>query len=211
MERQPVSPKRKYEQRLRAEKQAETRRKIVEATVMFHQTVGPSRTRVVDICRKAGVQRATFYRIFPDELSLFKECRAFVAEESPLPDPNTCAHMEDPVRRLRSGLASAYEYYRKHEQAMAVIIRDSEIMPAGGAFFQYQDQLRHVMAAAWKAQGKRKARILAACGHAADFQAWRSLARKQGLDDRDVIDAMVTLVVAAAAGPSARTGFRLPR
>jgi hypothetical protein len=54
------------------------------------------------------------------------------------------------------------------------------------------------MTAAWKARGKRKARILAACGHAADFQAWRSLARKQGLDDREVIDAMVTLVVAAA-------------
>jgi len=198
MERRPVSPKRKYEQRLRAEKQAETRRRIVEATVMFHQTVGPSRTRVVDICRKAGVQRATFYRIFPDELSLFKECRAFVAGESPLPDPNACGSIEDPIRRLQSGLAAAYEYYGKHEQAMAVIIRDSEIMPAGGAFFQYQDQLRDVMAAAWKARGKRKARILAACGHAADFQAWRSLARKQGLDDRDVIEAMATLVAAAA-------------
>jgi AcrR family transcriptional regulator len=198
MERQPVSRKRKYEQRLRAEKQAETRRRIIEATVMFHQTVGPARTKVVDICRKAGVQRATFYRIFPDELSLFKECKAFAAEESPLPDPNDCAAIADPVRRLRSALAAAYDYYRQHEQAMAVIIRDSEIMPSGGLYFRFQDQLRDATAAAWKARGKRKARILAACGHAADFQAWRSLARKQGLEDREVIDSMVTLVLAAA-------------
>jgi AcrR family transcriptional regulator len=198
MEEQPVSRKRKYEQRLRAEKQAETRRRIIEATVMFHQTVGPARTKVVDICRKAGVQRATFYRIFPDELSLFKECRAFVANESPLPNPNDCTDIADPVRRLRSALAAAYDYYRNHEHAMAVIIRDSEIMPSGGAFFQYQDELRDVMTAAWKARGRRKARILAACGHAADFQAWRSLAKKQGLEDRDVIDSMVTLVLAAA-------------
>jgi hypothetical protein len=63
---------------------------------------------------------------------------------------------------------------------MAAIIRDSEVMPAGGAFFQFADRLRDVTGAGWKAKGKRQARILAACGHAADFQAWRSLARKQG-------------------------------
>jgi hypothetical protein len=67
---------------------------------------------------------------------------------------------------------------------------------------QRQDQLRDVMAAGWKARGRRKARVLAACGHAADFQAWRSLARKQGLDDSDVIDSMVALIGAAAG----RTG-----
>ena len=147
---------------------------------------------------EAGVQRATFYRIFPDDLSPFKECRAFAAGESPLPNPKACASVADPIRRMRFGLASAYAWYREHEQWMAVIIRDSEIMPVGGGFFQFQDQLRDVMAAAWKARGRRKVRILAACGHAADFQAWRSLARKQELNDREVIDSMVTLVSAAA-------------
>lgn len=165
---------------------------------MFHSTVGPSRTRVADIARKAGIQRATFYRHFPDELSLYKECRAFAANDRPLPDLTACAAITDPVRRLRSGLATAYAYYREHEQAMAAIIRDSEVMPAGALFFQFADQLRDLTAAAWKARGKRHAQILAACGHAADFQAWRSLARKQGLSDRQVIEAMVALVTAAA-------------
>jgi AcrR family transcriptional regulator len=198
MDEQPVARKRKYEQRRRAEKQAETRRRIVEATVMFHTTVGPSRTKVTDICREAGVQRATFYRHFPDELSLFKECRAFALGENPLPDLNACAAVADPVRRLRAGLAAAYAYYRQNEQAMATIVRESETRPAGGPMFQFQDQLRDVLAAAWRARGKRHARILAACGHAADFQAWRSLARKQGLSDREVIEAMVALISAVA-------------
>ena len=80
MNKQGVPRKRKYELKRRAEKQADTRRRIVEATVMLHSTVGPSRTRVTDIARKAGIQRATFYRHFPDELSLYKECRAFAAK-----------------------------------------------------------------------------------------------------------------------------------
>jgi AcrR family transcriptional regulator len=198
MAKQPVSRKRKYELRKRADKQAETRRRIVEATVTFHSTIGPARTTVADICRKAGIQRATFYRHFPDELSLFKECRAFVENERPLPDPNACAAIDDPIRRVRSGLATAYRYYRERERPMAAIIRDSDVMPAGGAFFQFADRLRDVMAAGWKAKGKRHDRILAACGHAADFQAWRSLARKQGLPDSEVIEAMVVLITAAA-------------
>ena len=199
MKKQPVARKRKYELRKRADKQAETRRRIVEATVMFHSTIGPARTTVVDICREAGIQRTTFYRHFPDELSLFKECKALLGHERPLPDPDGCAAIADPIGRLRSGLTSAYAYYRHNEQPMAAIIRDSEVMPAGGTFFQFADRLRDVMAAAWTAKGKRQARILAACGHAADFQAWRSMARKQGLSDADVIDAMVALVRAAAA------------
>ncbi|MDQ6898797.1 MAG: TetR/AcrR family transcriptional regulator [Candidatus Dormibacteraeota bacterium] len=204
MNEQGDSRKRKYEQRRRAEKQAETRRRIVEATVMFHSTVGPARTTVANICREAGVQRATFYRHFPDEISLFKECRALGLGKNPLPDPSACATIADPVRRLRAGLAAAYAYYRQNEQAMAVMIRDSETMPGGGGFFRFQDQLRDVLAVAWKARGKRHTRIAAACGHAADFQAWRSLARKQGLSDREVIEAMVAMVRAAAGQRPAR-------
>lgn len=199
MAKQPVVRKRKYELRKRADKQAETRRRIVEATVMFHSTVGPFRTTVADICREAGIQRTTFYRHFPDELSLFKECRALVETERPLPDPNACAAIADPIGRVRSGLATAYAYYREYEGPMAAIIRDSEVMPAGGAFFQFADRLRDVMAAGWKAKGKRHGRILAACGHAADFQAWRSLARKQGMPDGEVIEAMVALIKASAS------------
>jgi AcrR family transcriptional regulator len=196
---QPVSPKRKYELKRRAEKQAETRRRIIEATVKFHSTIGPARTTVAKICREAHVQRATFYRHFPDSALLFEECRAFSLRESPLPDITSFAGIADPVRRLRSTLTAIYPYYRQHEQRIAAIVRDADILPgAGAAFFRFQDRISELLAAPWKARGQRHARILAACGHAVDFQAWRSLASRQGLNDRAVVESMVTLVRAAA-------------
>ena len=62
---------RKYELRERAESVAETRARIVEATVALHAQLGPARTTITAIADRANVQRLTVYRHFPDELSLF--------------------------------------------------------------------------------------------------------------------------------------------
>ena len=56
---------RKYELRQRAQSQAETRQRIVEATVELHDSVGPARTTISAIAERAGVQRLTVYRHFP--------------------------------------------------------------------------------------------------------------------------------------------------
>jgi AcrR family transcriptional regulator len=52
---------RKYEMKRRAESMEETRRRITEAAVELHETVGPARTTVSAIAEKAGVQRHTYY------------------------------------------------------------------------------------------------------------------------------------------------------
>ncbi len=57
---------RKYEQKRRAELQQETRRRIAEAALELHSSVGPAKTTISAIAEKAGVQRQTFYRHFPD-------------------------------------------------------------------------------------------------------------------------------------------------
>jgi AcrR family transcriptional regulator len=62
---------RTYTLKRRAEKQAETRQRIVEATVDLHSTVGPAATTLSMIAERAGVQRHTLYAHFPDERSLF--------------------------------------------------------------------------------------------------------------------------------------------
>ena len=64
-----TSPRRAYRKRRRAELEDETRRRITEATVDLHGTVGPARTTVSAIAERAGVQRATVYRHFPDDRS----------------------------------------------------------------------------------------------------------------------------------------------
>jgi hypothetical protein len=50
--------KRKYEMKKRAERQRETRRKIVEATVELHRTRGPAHTTVSEIAKRRGGEQA---------------------------------------------------------------------------------------------------------------------------------------------------------
>ena len=63
-----------YELKRRAQSQEETRRKIVEATIGLHRTVGATGTTISGIAKRAGVGRVTVYRHFPDELSLLQAC-----------------------------------------------------------------------------------------------------------------------------------------
>ena len=69
------SEKRKYELKARAERQRETRRRIVDATVALHEEVGPAKTTVAEIARRAGVQRLTVYNHFPDDGELYRSYR----------------------------------------------------------------------------------------------------------------------------------------
>ena len=78
---------RTYTLRRRAEQQAETRRRIVEAAVDLHGSVGPASTTFSMIAERAGVQRHTLYAHFPDERSLLLACSGLAHERDPLPDP----------------------------------------------------------------------------------------------------------------------------
>src|SRR5437870_5397792 len=91
------SETRKYALKVRAEKQAETRRRIVEATAALHTEVGPARTTVAEIARRAGVQRLTVYNNFPEERELFEACGAYWLAGNPPPDP-TAALMVGAVK-----------------------------------------------------------------------------------------------------------------
>ena len=79
---------RPYELKRRAERQEETRRRIVEAAIELHQTVGPAATTISEIADRAGVGRVTVYRHFPDELTLARACSGRYFERHPAPDPD---------------------------------------------------------------------------------------------------------------------------
>src|SRR3954451_5643804 len=108
---QMTATKRKYELKKRAERQAETRRRIVEATVQLHQEVGPSKTTISEVAERAGVQRLTVYKHFPDERSLLGACSAHWREHNPPPDPTGWAGIDDPDERLRGALTGLYGFY----------------------------------------------------------------------------------------------------
>ena len=136
-----MSPTRKraYRKRRRAEQEEETRLRITEAAVDLHGSVGPARTTVSAIAERAGVQRATVYRHFPDEEALFAACSSHWAALNPPPDPAVWAEIADPDQRLRGALAELYSWYgdnrpdaRQHQPRPAAGPRDAQ---GGGGFW----------------------------------------------------------------------------
>src|SRR3954467_11162965 len=106
---------RPYEQKARAEAAAETRRRIVEATVALHEEVGPARTTVAEIARRAGVQRLTVYNHFPQDADLFGACSGHWATAHPPPDPGPWAAIDDPDTRLRRAIIDTYTWFAENE------------------------------------------------------------------------------------------------
>src|SRR5690348_8941459 len=105
---------RPYTLKRRAEQQAETRLRIVEAAVELHGTLGPARTTISMVAEQAGVQRHTFYAHFPTERDLLLACSALSLERSPLPDPEPWRRIEDRAKRLRVGLGEIYAWYERN-------------------------------------------------------------------------------------------------
>jgi AcrR family transcriptional regulator len=189
---------RKYDMKRRSERQEETRRRIVEATVELHQTVGMARTTISAIAKKAGVQRLTVYRHFPDERALFSACSGHWSAANPPPDPASWTQIADPEERLRSALAEVYGYHRRTEPMISNVVRDAQVHPLtreiAEPYFQHWERMRYVLATGWGVGDERLALLLGTLGHALDFQTWRSLVRQQGLSDEQAVEAMAGTV-----------------
>jgi AcrR family transcriptional regulator len=199
---------RKYEQKRRAEQQAETRRRIVEAMVALHGEVGPARTTISAVAARAGVERLTVYRHFADETAMFQACSAhFAAEVAPYPDPAGWAEVLDPAERLRAALLAFYAYYRRAEYMLAHVHRDLPELPALAAVMAPWDRfvadVRDGIVEAWvSAQPiaeEARTRLAAVVAHALRFETWGSLAGQEGLGDEAAADLMVALAQAATS------------
>jgi AcrR family transcriptional regulator len=119
--------KRKYQLRRRAESQDETRRRIVEATVELHEKLGPRATTISAIAQRAGVQRLTVYRHFPDDTALFGACSAHWMARHPLPDAAGWRAHTDWRARCREAFAALYAYYRQNSGMLESIMRDADM------------------------------------------------------------------------------------
>jgi AcrR family transcriptional regulator len=179
---------RKYQQRARAKAQEETRRRITEATVELHATVGPARTTISAIAERAGVQRLTVYRHFPDERSLFAACSAHWLGADPPPDPSAWAAIEAVDERTRTALTELYGWYRRNDAMLTNTQRDALALPALAEIADPGPFLEAMRQVLMRGRPRRK-RVRAALGHALEFSTWRSLAR-QGLSDGEAAEMM---------------------
>ncbi len=195
---------RKYQQKRRAEQQAETRQRIVEAMVELHREVGPARTTISAIAERAGVERLTVYRHFPDERSMFEACTSHYATLVPGPDPSTWAGIEQPAERLRAALLGFYDYYRRAEDVLTHAVRDVPQLPALAAVLSpwgdFVGRVRDDLLEKWDASKTARPRLAAAIAHALRFETWRSLVPIEGLGNAEAADLMVTLAQSTAVG-----------
>jgi AcrR family transcriptional regulator len=189
---------RNYQLKKRAERQEETRRRIVEAAVELHGTIGPARTTVSAIAERAGVQRHTYYRYFPDERSLGLACSGLYMQRNPLPDPEPWREIEDPVRRLRHGLGELYAYYERNAPMLSNVTRDMELDPlyAEITLMRFGPPLAAIRAVL--ASGTRPKRALALLDVALAFATWRTLVLESGLSRKQAVETMVAAVNCAA-------------
>jgi AcrR family transcriptional regulator len=162
--------KRKYELKARAEKQAQTRRRITEATVALHEEVGPARTTVAEVARRAGVTRLTVYNNFPEERELLASCQGHWLELHPLPP-------FDPSKGVEAVLRALYAWYRETARMAENVRRDRLTVPALDALLRDTADAR--MAGLAKALGGGPLIALAL-----DFWTWRRLAAEGLEDDR---------------------------
>ena len=200
---------RKYELKRRAEHQEETRRRIVDAAVELHTTVGPARTSVAAIAERAGVTRPTVYAHFPDADALFRACSGHVRATVPPPDPSDWRSIEDPGERLETALGALYGYYERLEPLLENIQRDAPVLPIlremSAYRVRYLEDARELLLAGWPSGGQPKTRLRRALGHALDFRTWQSLVRGQGCRTDEAVQLMVAFARAAAESAGERS------
>jgi len=201
-----MAEKRKYEMKKRAERQRETRRRIVEATVELHRTRGPANTTISEIAQRAGVNRLTIYNHFPDLTDLLKACSRSWTERYPAPDPKPWVRISDPQVRLRTALEDLYGFYARTEPMRANVLRDAQTMPELAALLEgsvvpYLGTVRDLLIEGWEVNDDRRNRLLATLKLAVDFHTWRSLERGSGLSRKEAVETMLEAVRSSVPRP----------
>ncbi|WP_198369665.1 TetR/AcrR family transcriptional regulator [Roseomonas rosulenta] len=185
---------RTYTLKRRAEKQAGTRQRIVEAAVDLHSTIGPAFTTLSMVAERAGVQRHTLYAHFPDERSLALACSALSLDRDPLPEAEAWRGFEDRGARLRAGIGAVYAWFGRNADLAGCVLRDAESHAL----------TREIMAlrfgptvAAWHAvlgeglDPPQRAMLHLALG----YFTWRALVREAGLAEDAAVAAMARAVL----------------
>jgi AcrR family transcriptional regulator len=191
-----VERTRQYRMGKRREEVEETRRRIVEATVELHGTVGPAATTISAIAELAGVQRSTVYRHFEDEQALFAACTSHWSARHPWPRADAWRAEPDPHRRLEKGLGELYEYYDSNRGMLGNSYRDIDVMPpfVGEMMNANVAELQSALVEPWEISEPWRTMAIA---HAVDFRTFQTL-DERGMSPSEAAS-LVTAMVSGLA------------
>jgi AcrR family transcriptional regulator len=201
-------PRRKYELKQRAEEMARTHRRITEAAIELHGTVGPARTTMSAVARRAGVERRTLYRHFPSEADLFAACSTHYFIANPWPDLDDWRAIRDPRQRLERALEDLYAYYERTEPMFSNVLRDAELVDfardAVAPLHAYLGEAAETLTTGSPARGRRRQLLRGALQHALAFSTWHSLTTN-GIGRSDAVKLVAALVEAVGSFPARQT------
>lgn len=176
--------KRPYRLAKRARSRDETRARIVNAAIALHEELGPKATTISAIAERAGVQRLTVYRHFPDDASLFRACSSGWIGQNPF--PNFAAIGGSGRQVCREALYVLYRYYSGTKGMWASVLRDAPDMPVldapVGDYRAFIGGLAAILVERLTPPLSRRAFAAATLDHAVRFTTWQSL-EEAGLDD----------------------------
>jgi len=159
----------------------------------LHEQRGVKDTTISDIAEKAGVERLTVYRHFPDDFSLFRACSGHWFEMNPLPDPAAWKDVSDPRVRTERVLTLLYSYYKGTQAMWNSILRDEE-MPAIKTVMKsahkYFRALTEDLTGVWQPDPYQRKSMEAAVSHSLQFYTWQSF-RNQRLSDTEITRLMI--------------------
>jgi AcrR family transcriptional regulator len=168
--------------RRRRELVDETRRRITDAAVRLHTTIGPSETSLSAVAEEAGVTRLTLYRHFASKDELFQACMSHWRALHPPPDPADWRAIPAFDVRVRTALRELYRWYGETGDELYPIYRDAAFTPESNqrARKANNDRMTDAILARVALTGAKR-RLRAAVGHVLSFWTWRSLVVDQGL------------------------------
>jgi AcrR family transcriptional regulator len=194
--------KRGYKQGVRREQAMEMRDRIAAATAQLHEEIGPRHTTIKAIAERAGVERLTVYRHFPDDQALFQACSSCWLEQHPVPDPAGWSDPAlSPVERVGRALRALQAYYSVAGRMLRQIARDRTDLPAldgvAKPFDQYLIHIADQLSEAWHVAPPLRPRLRVVLRHIVQFSTWDSL-NSQAEGGVDPAELLLTWVVAVA-------------
>jgi AcrR family transcriptional regulator len=197
---------RKYRLQARADRQRQTRQRIVSATADLHREVGPARTTIADIARRAGVQRLTVYNNFPRLGDLLAACQSQFLASNPPPPLVPDEPVGDPPARMEVALARLYGWYRVNAELERHVQHDRHLIAElDEVMRRHADPALDAAAAAHaNALARRPSAELALyrlIRLAFDFSTWEIL-DQLGVPDGDIAMLFRRAAECLAAGPA---------
>ncbi len=135
--------RRSYRMKDRAKTHAETRDRIVTATMLVHDEKGVAATSFLDIAKRAGIGAATVYRHFPTLGSLVAACGAHVWKQMDPPVPERASEtfkdivgLEDRLQRL---VDEVDRFYRRGALRLTAAYADRHLIPELDGFLRAEE------------------------------------------------------------------------